>query len=174
MQTSTTATARSHATATESTAAQADFRAAMGAIATPVSVVTAYDGTPHGTTVSAFCSLSLEPPMVLISIDNNSELLATLLPTRRFGLNVLAADQADVAMTFATRGIDRFGVSEWILDDGLPRLSHTASWVSCDLSNVISAGDHMILTGRVHHADTALDRPGLTYQHRTFGTHHPH
>lgn len=155
----------------ESTVSVSAFRAAMGAVVTPVSVVTLFDGIPHGTTVSAFCSLSLDPPMVLISLDRKSDLLSALLPAGRFGLNVLASDQADVATTFATRGIDRFAEVSWSLAGGVPRLEGAASWVACEIASTYDGGDHVIVAGLVTDAGHA-DRPGLTYQHRTFGRHH--
>lgn len=81
------------------------FRAAMAAVCTPVSVVTTMeDGLPYGTTVSAFTSLSLEPPMLLVSLDRNSDLLAMIRRTGRFGLNVLASSQPELAMNFARKG----------------------------------------------------------------------
>lgn len=144
------------------------FKGAMGAVATPVSVVTTYADSAHGTTVSAFMSLSLEPAMVLISLDQSSELLAVLNRSRRFGLNVLAHDQADVASQFARRGVDRWDGIDWELVEGVPRLDGTASFVACSVSQLITAGDHAILTGLVEHAEHA-DCAGLVYQHRQFG-----
>ncbi|WP_306943054.1 flavin reductase family protein [Streptomyces phaeochromogenes] len=70
-------------------------------------MVTALDGDrPHGTTVSAFASHSLTPPMVLVSLDNRSQLLAVIRRTGRFGLNILGVHQADLATAFARTGPD--------------------------------------------------------------------
>src|SRR5579871_3916094 len=87
------------------TALQAAFRTAMASVCTPVSVVTTLaDGLPYGTTVSAFASLSMEPPMVLVSLDLGSDLLALVRQTGRFGLNVLASSQTALALNFARKG----------------------------------------------------------------------
>ena len=70
------------------------FREVMAGVATPVTVVTAMsDGPPHGTTVSAFASLSMNPPMVLVSLDRGSELLSLIQESRRFGVNVLGTPE---------------------------------------------------------------------------------
>jgi flavin reductase (DIM6/NTAB) family NADH-FMN oxidoreductase RutF len=145
-----------------------DFRGAMGAVATPVSVVTAMLEEPHGTTVSAFCSLSLDPPMVLVSLQGDSDLLAIIRRTRRFGLNVLAHGQSAIGAVFARRGVDRFAGVPWGLSCGLPRLAGVASWAACEVADLIVAGDHVIVTGLTQEADHH-DKPGLVYQHRRFG-----
>jgi flavin reductase (DIM6/NTAB) family NADH-FMN oxidoreductase RutF len=70
------------------------FREVMAGVATPVTVVTAMsDGLPHGTTVSAFASLSMNPPMVLVSLDRGSELLSLIQESRRFGVSVLGTPE---------------------------------------------------------------------------------
>lgn len=147
------------------------FKGAMGAVPSPVSVVTAYDGEPHGTTVGAFISLSIEPTMVLISLQKTSSLLEVLRNTDRFGLNVLCRDQADVAMQFARKG-DRFANIDWDLVNGVPRLAGNASFVAAHVFQVLTTGDHVIFTGMVDHAENSAE-PGLVYQHRTFGTFAP-
>jgi flavin reductase (DIM6/NTAB) family NADH-FMN oxidoreductase RutF len=144
------------------------FKGAMGAVATPVSVVTSYADGAHGTTVSAFMSLSLEPAMVLISLQESSDLLEILRRSRRFGLNVLAHDQAPIASQFARRGVDRWAGIDWELLSDVPRIAGNASFVACSTFQLITAGDHAILTGLVEHAEHS-ERPGLVYQHRRFG-----
>lgn len=77
---------------------QDTFREVMASVCTPVSVVTAMsDGLPYGTTVSAFASLSMRPPMVLLALDRGSDLLSVVRETRYFGLNVLGREQSDIA-----------------------------------------------------------------------------
>src|ERR1700727_787104 len=74
------------------------FRDTLARVPTPVTVVTSHiDRRPHGTTVSAFSSLSLEPPMILVSLDQNSDLLKIIQETGRFGVNVLAVGQQSLA-----------------------------------------------------------------------------
>src|SRR3954469_19110691 len=84
---------------------QTSFRNVMAGVCTPVSVVTTIaDGRPHGTTVSAFASLSMDPPMVQVSLDHGSELLALVRDSGTFGLNVLSSGQSALATMFATKG----------------------------------------------------------------------
>lgn len=153
---------------------QTRFREVMGAVATPVSVVTTLAGDePFGTTVSAFTSLSLDPPMVLVALDNESRLLAALHRTGRFGVNVLASAQAELALTFARRGDGgRFAGLTWELESGVPRLP-SGGFLACDVAAQVPGGDHTILLGHVLTADTN-GSPPLTYHARTFGTHAAH
>jgi flavin reductase (DIM6/NTAB) family NADH-FMN oxidoreductase RutF len=123
---------------------QAVFRNAMAGVATPVSVVTALkDGKAHGTTVSAFASLSMNPPMVMVALDRSSDLLR--------------------------KGSDKFNGIPWAVDTGLPRLPG-ASWVACSVESLVDGGDHVIALGSVLKVDLGDGKP-LTYCQRTFGTH---
>ncbi|MGR7025755.1 flavin reductase family protein [Geodermatophilus sp. URMC 62] len=153
-------------------ALQATFRDVMAAVCTPVSVVTAMaDGLPHGTTISAFTSLSMEPPMVLVSLDRSSELLRTVRGSGRFGLNVLSSSQSTLALKFATKGgVGKFAGVRWDVEDGVPRLPGAASFLACDVTDLVEGGDHVIVLGLVHAADT-VSGPPLTYHGRVFGTH---
>ena len=149
----------------------ADFRAVMAGVPTPVSVVTTLtDGSPHGTTVSAFASLSMAPPMVLVSLDRGSELLARLGHGSVFGVNVLGSDQAALALAFARKGLDKFTGVDWVDDGGAPRLTGSPGWLACTVSQLVEGGDHVIVLGEVRRAATTAAAP-LTYHARTFGTH---
>jgi flavin reductase (DIM6/NTAB) family NADH-FMN oxidoreductase RutF len=146
------------------------FRDALAGVCTPVSVVTSHrDGRPHGTTVSAFCSLSLEPPMVLVSLARSSDLLAIVTESRVFGINVLNHGQQDLAVNFARKGPDKFDLVEWELDRGVPRISGAATWLVCKLQQLHEGGDHLIAVGLVEHADSGPGNP-LLYRRREFGT----
>ena len=145
----------------------------MAGVASSVSVVTTVDADgPHGTTVSAFCSLSLTPPMILVSLDNNSRLLGHIRNSGRFGLNLLASDQSDLARRFASKADDKFEGVGYDPAGGAPRLSGAAGWVSCEVHDELPGGDHTILLGTVIDADSAGVAP-LTYHSRSFGTHTP-
>lgn len=148
-----------------------DFRHAMGKIASAVSVVTTFDGDePVGTTVSAFCSLSLDPPMALVSLDRRSSLLALLRPGSPLGLNVLAAHHDQVALRFAQKGVDRFADLPWRESHGAPELGDKAAWVAMRVASLVPAGDHVLVLGDVLAADTYPHAP-LVYYQRAFGTH---
>jgi flavin reductase (DIM6/NTAB) family NADH-FMN oxidoreductase RutF len=147
------------------------FRAVMATVCTPVSVVTAMAGDrPHGSTVSAFASLSLNPPMILVSLDLGSELLRHIRDSRAFGLNILHDGQGELAVSFARKGGDKFGGMSWVSQAGVPRLSGCAGWLGCALERLVDGGDHIVAFGRVIDASHAAARP-LTYHQRRFGTH---
>lgn len=147
------------------------FRAAMGNVAAAVSVVTVLeDGGPHGTTVSAFASLSMDPPMLLVSLDNTSTLLSSLGVGSLVGVNVLDASQDQVALRFARKDPDTFGDIPWQLEDGAPALRDRHAWVAMSVARLVKAGDHTLVLGDVLAADVSTDAP-LTYWQRTFGTH---
>jgi flavin reductase (DIM6/NTAB) family NADH-FMN oxidoreductase RutF len=146
------------------------FREALAGVCTPVSVVTSLrDGHPHGTTVSAFCSLSLQPPMVLVSLARSSDLLAIVTESRVFAINVLNHGQQQLAINFARKGLDKFDGVQWRLDRGVPRLDGAATWLVCKLEQLHEGGDHLIAVGLVEHAESGPGNP-LLYRRREFGT----
>ena len=148
------------------------FREVMAGVATPVSVVTSMaDGLPHGTTVSAFASLSMAPPMVLVSLDRGSDLLALVRESGRFGVNVLGSTQSALALAFARKGgTGKFQGVRWEIDHDLPRLPGAPGWLACDVASLVEGGDHVVALGTVVAAET-LDGLPLTYHGRVFGTH---
>jgi len=150
------------------------FRSAMTHVASAVSVVTcAIGGQPHGATVTAFASLSMKPPMMLVALNRHSGLLRIILQARRFRINVLSADQQETATWFARKGSpDRFTGPKWKDDDGLPLLFDAQAWITCALGEVLQGGDHVILLGNVKDA-AAQPRPPLVRYARTFGTYSP-
>ncbi|WP_051791942.1 flavin reductase family protein [Amycolatopsis jejuensis] len=150
---------------------QSAFREVMAAVCTPVSVVTAMAADrPHGTTVSAFASLSMDPPMVLVSLDRTSNLLDLVRQTGLFGLNVLSSGQATLAANFARKDEGKFERVDWVAEAGVPRLPGTCGFVACTVTQLVDGGDHVVLLGRVQVAEPASGAP-LTYRARVFGTH---
>src|SRR5262245_41104543 len=146
------------------------FRETLGAVCTPLAVVTSQlGGRPHGTTVSAFCSLSLDPPLVLVSLSCASDLLAMIRTTGRFGINVLEHSQQALATRFARKGDDKFAGVAWSMDHDLPRIHGAGSWIACRLEDLLDGGDHAIVVGLVEHADQDARQP-LLYQRATFRT----
>jgi flavin reductase (DIM6/NTAB) family NADH-FMN oxidoreductase RutF len=158
----------------QATALQGAFREAMGSVCTPVSVVTTLaDGLPYGTTVSAFASLSMQPPMVLVSLDLSSDLLALIRQTGRFGLNVLGSSQTPLALNFARKGgTGKFADIPWEVAAAVPRIPEATGFVACAVDQLVAGGDHVVVFGRVLMAVSA-DSPPLTYRARVFGTHAP-
>jgi flavin reductase (DIM6/NTAB) family NADH-FMN oxidoreductase RutF len=151
---------------------QRQFRDLMAGVCSPVTVVTATTGDrPYGATVSSFASLSLDPPLVSVAFDRGSQLLGHIRAAGRFGINILGHDQDDLAILFARRGVDRFAVTRWFAEDGLPRLADAPGWMVCGLHQTVEAGDHLLLFGQVRSASTRPGLAPLVYAHRTFGTH---
>jgi flavin reductase (DIM6/NTAB) family NADH-FMN oxidoreductase RutF len=147
------------------------FREVMAGVCTPVAVVTTVSGgEPYGTTVSAFTSLSLTPPMVMVALDERSELLRRLSAGSPLGVNVLRSGQSTLARVFARKGADKFSGVTWDLDAGAPRLGGGAGWLGCSVSGLVVGGDHVIVLAEVHRAEPGTGEP-LTYHARTFGTH---
>jgi flavin reductase (DIM6/NTAB) family NADH-FMN oxidoreductase RutF len=158
-------------TVTRTVSLEKDFRKTMGNVASPVAVVTTFQGKiPHGSTVSAFTSLSMEPPMLLVSLDNNSTLLPRLEIGTRFGLNLLASHQDQIALRFAQKRERKFEDIPWFAEDAAPRIVDAHGWVALDVASLIVAGDHTIVTGLVSSAQASIGTP-LTYYQRSFGTH---
>lgn len=161
-----------HPAGTDLEELQTLFKSAMAGVATPVSVVTAIkNGKPHGTTVSAFASLSLNPPMVMVALDRNSDLLSILRETGEYGVNLLGAEHSEWASAFARKGPDKFTGITWTVENGLPRLPG-ACWIACSVESLVDGGDHIIALGSVVNIGLSDSKP-LTYCQRTFGTHAP-
>ena len=150
---------------------QSAFKDAMSQLAAAVAIVTTGSATdPHGTTVSAFMSLSLDPPMVLVSLDQRSSLLALLAEGASIGINVLSTEQNVLARRFATKGVDRFAGVEWQMADGAPQLAGNHTWVAGRVAQMIAAGDHVLVLVDVAATDVNTNCP-LLYWQREFGTH---
>lgn len=147
------------------------FRDVMAGVCTPVSVVTAFEGKrPHGTTVSAFASLSMNPPMVLVALDRNSDLLQLVHDSGSFGVNVLSSEQAELATRFARKGSTKFDHVPWFEASGVPRLHGVSGWLACSVNGLVDGGDHVIALGSIGAAERLPAAP-LTYHDRVFGTH---
>ena len=147
------------------------FRDVMAASPSPVTVITTADGGgPAGCTVSAFMSLSLEPRLVGVALDRRSSVLPRVEAAGKFGVNILAATQSEVALRFAGAGVDRFADLAWFLDTSVPRLYGTSGWLRCGLTSIVEAGDHLLLMGEV--LDAACSSPfPMVYASRLFGGH---
>jgi flavin reductase (DIM6/NTAB) family NADH-FMN oxidoreductase RutF len=129
---------------------QKALRGALGQFATGVAIVTALDRQqrPAGMTINSFSSVSLTPALVSWCIDRRAVSYATFANVNRFALTVLAADQADLALRFATRGADKFRGIE-IVDDQAPIIANACAWIRCESYRSIALGDHRMLVGRV-------------------------
>ncbi|WKT61488.1 flavin reductase family protein [Microbulbifer thermotolerans] len=128
------------------------LRDTLGQFATGVTVVTTRDaaGQPVGMTVNSFNSVSLEPPLILWSIDKQSLSYDAFTTQPHFAVHILKADQQHVSNLFAGRGADKFGQVHWHTGaDGVPRLDDCAALFHCRLAQCVDGGDHTILLGEV-------------------------
>jgi 3-hydroxy-9,10-secoandrosta-1,3,5(10)-triene-9,17-dione monooxygenase reductase component len=144
-----------------------EFRAALGAYATGVTVVTAIgENGPSGATANAVTSLSLDPPLMLACLDRGSRTLTSVRAQGRFGVNALATGQEELARRFARKDeeADKWDGVEWSESEELPRLPGALMWVACELRDLIDGGDHLILTGNVLAAESREGQPLLFHR----------
>ncbi len=144
------------------------FRGALGRFATGVTVVTGLmpDGTPAGVTVNAFTSVSLGPPLVLISLANTTTCLDAFIKGSRFAINVLREDQRHLSLTFATRRKDKFkGLVYETWDSGCPILPGCLANLECTRVTVHQGGDHVVVIGEVNRMEhSEAGNPLLYYR----------
>jgi 3-hydroxy-9,10-secoandrosta-1,3,5(10)-triene-9,17-dione monooxygenase reductase component len=132
----------------------------MGHFATGVTIITASsESRPVGMTANAVCSLSLEPLLLLACFDNTSRTLPVVRETERFGVNVLAAGQQELARLFASKipEADKFAEVAHTVHDGIPVIEGTLAWVGCRLERLVPGGDHTIGIGAVDTAEVSAD-----------------
>ncbi len=141
------------------------FRIALGRFATGVTVVTLRDagGEDRGMTATAFASLSLDPPLVLVCIGHAASIAPALSRARHFAVHVLAADQVALARRFAEKDGDRFdGLAVRRGLEGLPLLDGALTTLQCRIHARHPGGDHEIVVGEVLEA-TGRDGAALLH-----------
>jgi len=129
-----------------------DFRRALSQFPTGVTVITALDaeGNPVGVTASSFNSVSMDPTLVLWSIDKGAHSLSTFENAEHFAVNVLNRDQVSTSNNFASRGEDKFANADYSAGlGGAPILDDYAAQFECKTWAVYEGGDHLILVGEV-------------------------
>ena len=132
------------------------FRKALGCFATGVTVITVdYESEVHGMTANAFASVSLGPPLVLVCVDHRARTHAHLQSKKRFGVNVLAADQRAISEYYARatrvhqRAEQEAGAKFNRTAHGTPVLHGALAYLECRLQSVQMAGDHAIFIAEV-------------------------
>ncbi len=145
----------------------ADFKRALGQFASGVTVVTTRDraGAPLGLTVSAFCSVSLDPPLVLVSIDRRSETVRGFDQSGLFAVSVLAEGQEAVSHRFAFTA-DKFGEGLLAGAHGLPLVRGALAHLECRVAARHEAGDHLLYVGEVLRLAAFPGRPLLYHAGR--------
>jgi flavin reductase (DIM6/NTAB) family NADH-FMN oxidoreductase RutF len=165
------------------------YRDVLGRFVTGVTVVTALDDRatgnggrpqPWGTTVNSFTSVSLDPPLVLVSIGHERSIHPLIEGTRRFAVNVLGEESSAISDCFAGAPSalprEAFCNARYRLGEtcGLPILDEAIAWVGCAVERVIEAGDHTLYIGRVVEAGVVDDAgwPLLFYRRRYLNIEH--
>jgi len=144
-----------------------EFRSVLGRFPSGVTVVTTKDrdGSDEGMTVSAFCSVSLDPPLVLICIEKTASAYIALTTAPGFVVNVLSASQEQIARRFSIIDIDRFeGVGYSRSPNGLAVLDDVLGIIECATFATHDAGDHTIIVGEVEAARAQNGTPLLYYR----------
>jgi flavin reductase (DIM6/NTAB) family NADH-FMN oxidoreductase RutF len=136
---------------------------------TGVTVVTAaLQGKPVGLAVNAFSSISMDPPLVLVCVNESSNSFPAVFESAFIGINILASDQLNVAGTFAKSGGDKFAALDWHLSDvGVPVLEGVAGHLELEIKYKIPAYTHTIFIGQVVEAGSS-DKSPLVYHAGTF------
>lgn len=145
------------------------FRDVIGRFTSGVTVITTAVGdTRFGTTASAFSSLSMEPPMVLVCLNKTSETRGAVLEAGAFVVNILAEGQQDVAYRFARKGDKWAGLDHDVGRHGIPVLQGTLAHLECDVGETVTGGTHTVLLAHVTVAG-GHDGTPLTYYRGRFG-----
>jgi flavin reductase (DIM6/NTAB) family NADH-FMN oxidoreductase RutF len=138
------------------------FRRVCSKYATGITILTVPDaaGAPQGMTVNSFTSVSLSPPLVLVCIDRQTSILAHFFLGARFAISVLHEEQKELSAHFARSGRDRFETVDWRPGEtGPPVLSDALAILECTVTQMVEAGDHVVVIGEVAHAAWREGRP---------------
>jgi flavin reductase (DIM6/NTAB) family NADH-FMN oxidoreductase RutF len=146
-----------------------EFRRVMGHFATGVAVVTSRraDGRPCGLTVNAFCSVSLNPTLVLVCVERDADSHDCIRELGSFAVSVLDERKGEaLSRRFATYGLDdKFqGVAYREEATGAPVLEAALAWVDCRVAQAVPAGDHTVFMGEVIAGDAREGRPLVYYR----------
>jgi len=156
---------------TENVVSSADFRGAMRHLTGGVSVITAGRGKDiTGMTVTSVSSFSVDPPTLIVSINRDASSFPLIRRHGAFGVNILAADQLDIAERFAgkggLKGADRFAGAGWVTAvSGVPLLVGALSAVDCEVEDIFERHSHGIIIGRVRDVRNSTRNAALAYWH---------
>jgi flavin reductase (DIM6/NTAB) family NADH-FMN oxidoreductase RutF len=136
-----------------------EFRRVLGHYPTGVTLITSHDDDgPIGAVMGSFGSVSLDPPLVMFMPTRESTSWARIEATGSFCANVLRADQVDLCVSFFKKDPECWDRVGWRRSSlGSPVFDDALAWIDCTIENVVEAGDHLIVLGRVHHLDSTAD-----------------
>jgi flavin reductase (DIM6/NTAB) family NADH-FMN oxidoreductase RutF len=139
-----------------------EFKAALGRFASGVTVVTTKDanGKLHGLTVSAFSSVSMNPPLILVCILKTTGSHSSFEESKAFVVNILDESQQQISNHFASHLDDKFcGQHYQLNENGLPVLANCLASLECNLKHSYDGGDHTIFVGKIIRAKSNLGKP---------------
>ena len=150
----------------------------MASFPTGVAIVTTTttDGVPRGLTTTAVCSVSADPPTVLVSVDLGSRTLSALRERQAFAVNFIGAGRSDLCLLFASKEPEKFAKVLWTAGDkGLPLLHEDAlAWVECTTLQEVQVGDHVLLIALVEDGGVRSElEPPILYYRRSWGVWSP-
>jgi len=139
-----------------------EFRKVMGQFATGVALVSTWDsaGRAYGLTVNAFTSVSLQPMLVLICLENSVAALEALRKRRTFGLCMLTEEQEEISNHYATKMTDRTQYLTRVGETGVPLLEESLASLECQVSEFYPGGDHVIVLAEVKAMEMAGAKSG--------------
>jgi flavin reductase (DIM6/NTAB) family NADH-FMN oxidoreductase RutF len=156
-----------HDTEIEQSVSPAKFRDAMRHLTGGVSVITVGRGLDiSGMTVTSVSSLAVDPPTLIVSINRQSSSWPLLQRYGSFGVNILNADQVDIAERFSggLKGIDRFAGAEWARGvSGVPLLVGALAAIDCKVEDIVERYSHAVVIGRVLNLQHSARKAGLAY-----------
>ena len=155
-----------------------DFRTTLGHFASGIVIIAArHEGRPVGLSIQSFASLSLDPPLVSLSVSLTSATWPAIAEEGRFCASILSADQEELCRRFAVSGADKFAGVPWTASPRTlsPRIEGALAWVDCGIRTAYQAGDHWLIVADVLDLDHNLGgdgraRPPLLFYQGTFGT----
>lgn len=151
---------------------QQRFKEALGSYPTGVTIVTTADkeNIPFGLTVNSFASVSLEPQLVLWSLDHRVSSLAVFKESGKFAVHIAASNQQELVTAFASKNVDRFSLTPWAFSErGLPIIENAYAVLECVTHQQIEAGDHTIFIGQVQNIAIHPEKEPMLYHRRHFG-----
>lgn len=143
------------------------FRDAMASFPSGVTIVTTTDagGRWWGFTATSFCSLSMDPPLVLVCLSTTAECAPVFDRATRWNVHVVHPEHAELAIRFATRGADKFADAGFTSDEhGLPVLDRAPVILDCTAHDRHPGGDHRILVGRVRNVRIGAQTPAVYFR----------
>jgi flavin reductase ActVB len=151
------------------TTAPEQFRDAMSAFPSGVTIMTTVDarGEQRGFAASSFCSLSVDPPLVLVCLGKNAQCHDAFLESDDWAIQVASAEHVDLISRFATKGSDKFGGGEFVTDSrGVPILADAGVVLGCTAYARHDGGDHTILVASVESVALCDSSPVLYFQRK--------